>query len=312
LRLNNIECFIATDPTITCGNYIKVREQQGLECTRDVFYDSRIKNVGNKCIQIEKVKYEIDGVTYNINVNKWNPDKLEFCDGEKMILRRKVLDVNLCNYANQDIDFVVRVKDEDGPFLKAEGSIEFPGPNTVTTIAPTKSPSLIPSLSFIPSLIPSPDQASGCTSKPDTITFKLRRKTCNESSHSQALQRIRRMKRKGKGNIKEPCARCHKCEDVNDSCEIKTMDPLPIVTITNKDTKDVLWSGCVDFVNDFVFKLDSGETMPDCIEITIQNHDPKSKYADIAQIVSFKTTCTPDAPLSIGDIFGGVEIVSFN
>jgi hypothetical protein len=287
---------------MSCADYIKIQKQQDLECTRDVMYHSRIKNVGNKCMQIKKVKNVIDSTTYNISINKWKPERLKFCKGEKLNLKRAVLDVNLCNYANKDMDFVVRAKDEGGKFLSAEGSIQFPGPNTVTTLAPTNAPSLIPS------------QAPGCNSKPDTITFKIRPKTCNESSHSQTLQTNRRTKKKGtgKGNFKVPCGECHKCEDVNDSCDITSMNQNPVVTITNKDTKEELWSGCVKFLKDFVFKPYPGKTMPDCIEITIQNHDPKSKYADIAQIVSFETTCVPDAPLSIGDIFGGVEIVNFN
>jgi hypothetical protein len=311
LALFNIECYIASysdsvnDDKMTCANYIKIQKQQDLQCERDVIYESLIENVGNKCIFIKRVRKIIDTKGYSVNIQNWSQKKKKFCRGEKLPLKRKVTTVDLCSYANKDIDFQVKVTRRSGGPLVAEGSIQFPGPNSATTLVPTQAPSRIPS------------QAQRCNSKPNTITFKLKPNTCDDSTHSQAVQTTRRMKRKGKGSIKEPCRKCHKCEDVNDSCDIKSIDEKPFVTITNKNTKEELWRGCIDFLKDFVFKPDPDKTMPDCIEITIHDHDPsskydRSKYAGIAQIVSFETVCTPDAPLSIGDMFGAVEIVNFN
>eukprot|EP01083_Nonionella_stella_P287379 978209_1 len=298
LVLSDVNCFVVGTSAdsgkglMTCADYITFHLQRNLPCTKDLLYTSRLKNVGDKCTLLEEAKTYIEGIAYNTYNPNWSDDNRLFCPQETLKLKKKIKDVNICNYANSEIPFKVVTTGSNGEVLSAEGSIQFPGPNAVTPY-PTTSPS----------------EAPGCNEKPDRFTFKLEKKTCDKSVNSQAVKRTRRMKKSGKGSIKPPCG-CQSCEDFSSS-NITTMDTDAHVTITNKKTGEVLFDNeCITFSSNFIFEP---AEMPDCIEISIKERYSNGKYHNYktAQVVAFETLCTPDAPLAIGDTFGAVEIVNF-
>ena len=301
LKVTNAECLIkGTSPPMSCADYIVNQRVDNLPCEVDVIYRSTIRNVGDACIDIEKVTKTIDGDDYNININNpnnpWGANKKLFCEEEEITLNKAVPGEDLCELAGGEIDFQVAIIGKDGTVIKDTSFISFPVPNALTN-SPTNAP------------VAPPD----CKSIFDSLTFQITRHRCGHSLHSQTITSgARRLtgrgnRGKGKGSVKS-CACETKCIDHN--CDIEIMLPDPYVIIYAKDTygsKTELHRGHIPFDTDFTLRLDP---FPDCIEVEIRENN--ADYRNVVQIDEFDTTCTTRTPLLLGDRFGAVYIVGFN
>ena len=261
--------------------------------------------MGDTCVEIKSLKKGVDSKVYNINTNTWKDDEKNFCGGDSLRLRKLAREVDLCAFADREVDFEVSLKGTGGENLIDFGSIKFPGPNAVPgTPAPTAAPTIAP---------------SKVCSVPEGFTFKLNRTLCGSSSNSQGIQRSTGRKlSKGKGSNKTP-ATCAGC--VDHYVKVTTMDPPPLVTVYSKDCennkKTMLKKGTMKFFDDpdshntnpptFIFKPN---VMPNCVVIEIR--EITNGYAKKSQTVSFDTTCSNGNRLSVGDSFGAVEIVDIN
>ena len=304
LAVDRFTCTIANSvPKESCSDYIKTRKQLGLPCEVNVIYQSRIRNVGDTCVEIESVQKGVDSKAYQINTNNWTDEKKNFCDGEKILLRKPAPKVDLCSFASEEIDFEVTLMGTGGESLVDFGSILFSGPNSDTS-APVVAPTTAPS--------------KAC-STPEGFSFKLNRSLCGMSSNSQPIGSTnrRRLSHRGKGSSKKNPVTCAGCVDHYE--KVTTMDPPPFVTVYAKDCENnsrttMLKKGSMKFFDDpgnhntnpptFIFEPG---TMPDCVLIEIR--EISNGYARKAQTVSFDTTCLNGNRLSVGDSFGAVEIV---
>ena len=287
--MSNFRCEIFnSNPKRSCADYIKFQQQENLPCVTDIVYRAKIENTGDTCFEINKLKLGVGSNLFKINVKNWAPEKKDFCPNEKKLnLKKKVLDADLCQLANQEVDVKVVAIDDSGFELNDSGSIQFPKPNSVT---PAPAPFL-------------------CTTKPNSITIKLNRDVCANSSNSQGIKRTRKLKHnsKGKGSTPKTCE-CEEC--IDHSIDITSMAAPPMVIISKKNTDGStmeLFKGDIEFSTDFVF---TPPTMPDCLQIDIREKD--GVYTRESQIVGFDVTCSVESPLNVGDTFGAVEIVKIN
>lgn len=291
----DFRCEIANViPKRTCNDYIKFSQEENLPCSTDVVYRTKVENTGDACMNINKLQLGVGSDAFVVPSKNWSADKKEFCPTEVLNLQKKVLNVTLCDMANSEVDVMVSANKGD---FSDVGSIEFRGPNTITS-APAPAP------------VPTPP--TNCSTKPNSITFKLNRALCKDSSNSQGIERKRRLKGASRGKGSQPVqdCECQKCLDHNKG--INGCSGTPLVTISKKDERDgstvELFKGNIEFGVDFVFT--PSPTIPDCLQIDIHDDDGKDK--DQVQVVSFDMTCSVAHPLNVGDTFGAVEITKIN
>ena len=193
LDLINYSCTVDTvSPKISCEDYVQVQEEQNLPCITDIVYKAKITNSGDECTILERIRLKLDLQMFTINAKNWEAEKKIFCPEEELAFRRVAQGIDLCSFAGKEIDANVRITDNLGEKLTARGGIIFPEPtilgantSTVVVVPPISAP-----------------VSPSCSSKPDSITLKLSKKTCDESSNSQGVvQSSRKMSHTRRGGV---------------------------------------------------------------------------------------------------------------
>ena len=149
-----------------------------------------------------------------------------------------------------------------------------------------------------------------CSSKPESIEFKLAKKECRDSRNSQ-VGRTRTLRRRldhnqrqlGKGGrSKKSNGRCS--ASCSEKCPIESLDlNTAKVTFYEKTRygRELVGSSTGKTIKFHPFE------MPDCLEVEISDAVGK-KY----QVLSLDVTCGASAELSVNDSFGALTIEDFD
>ena len=148
-----VGCFI-NDRTFstTCQDYMATVSTGDPGCDRDVTFRYDVDHVGFTCGVIDRVEASVffqNDITQIINtdVEGWSNEKQNFCPGESFIIDQQVVSMNLCELANEEIDYKLKVITGERE-LEGVGIIQFPGADNGGTAPPsppaTQAPTVTP------------------------------------------------------------------------------------------------------------------------------------------------------------------------
>ena len=325
LEMNSFKCLVnqGLENEVLCQNYI----QDGtLPTVTTVVLQTKITNNGSACINIKRANIVFVS-NYPVDLSNWSDKRKKLCPFDSVFIRHPVPNVDLNSFAGREIDYTVKIIDENNSKLEGEGSLLFPVPQVLET--PTKAPVLAPVPAPVKAPVTAPVTAptgSVCSSKAKSIVFKFVPNSC--SDNNQGIRRANRNRRietargkggkggKGASSVKTPGtppgtsgpqASCNSCTDNFPMWKLtKSLPALVRFSTTINGSKVVLSSGDAVLINGLItFDPSNFIGMPDCLEVEIFSQKSKK-----IQKFSIDLTCSSGSSVNVGDSFGALQVVS--